>query len=178
VGDLDAPCSFSILTGRPPERRQEFLDVESVDVVELQPGETMIRTKQLRGSPIARHLDQENPMAVDQLMPALMGTDEMELTVADPSVRQTSRPVWFVQEGERLYLLPVRGSDSYWYRIVLKSRTVSLAVGGMRRSARATPITDPAKVWEVVEKFRARYGADQVQTYYSKLDVAVEVSLV
>jgi hypothetical protein len=118
-------------------------------------------------------------MAVDQLTQVLAGTDEIELTVTDQtSGRETSRPVWFVQEGDHIYLLPVRGSDSDWYRIVLKSRRVSLAVGGMRRSARATPITDPAKVREVVDKFRARYGADQVQRYYSKLDVAVEVSLV
>jgi len=29
----------------------------------------------------------------------------------------------------------------------------------------------------VVEKFRAKYGADDVKKYYSKFDVAVEVPL-
>jgi hypothetical protein len=38
-------------------------------------------------------------------------------------------------------------------------------------------VTDPAKVRDVVEKFRAKYGADQVARYYEKLDVAVEVPL-
>jgi hypothetical protein len=32
-------------------------------------------------------------------------------------------------------------------------------------------------VRDVVEKFRDKHGAVQVQTYYSKLDVAVEVPL-
>ena len=30
-------------------------------------------------------------------------------------------PVWFVLEGEKLYLLPVQGSDTQWYRNVLKN---------------------------------------------------------
>jgi hypothetical protein len=32
-------------------------------------------------------------------------------------------------------------------------------------------------VHEVVENFRAKYGPGDVQAYYSKLDVAVEVPL-
>ena len=43
--------------------------------------------------------------------------------------------------------------------------------------AQAIPITDPAKVQEVVEKFRAKYGAEDVKKYYSKFDVAVAVPL-
>jgi len=117
-------------------------------------------------------------MALDQLTHALAATDEIELIVTDQaSGRETSRPVWFVQDGERLYLLPVRGSDSSWYRTVAKNPTIGLVANGTSLRARATPITDPAKVRDVVEKFRAKYGADQIQKYYSKLDVAVEVSL-
>ena len=32
-----------------------------------------------------------------------------------------SNPVWFVLEGEKLYLLPVLGSDTQWYKNVLKN---------------------------------------------------------
>jgi hypothetical protein len=35
----------------------------------------------------------------------------------------------------------------------------------------------PHKVREVVEKFRAKYGTADVQRYYSRFDVAVEVKL-
>ena len=38
-------------------------------------------------------------------------------------------------------------------------------------------LTDARRVRDVVEKFRAKYGADEVEKYYSKLDVAVEVML-
>ena len=55
--------------------------------------------------------------------------------------------------------------------------SIRLAVNDVATGATARPITDPRRVREVVEKFRAKYGADQVKKYYSKLDVAVEVSL-
>jgi len=38
-------------------------------------------------------------------------------------------------------------------------------------------LTDPARVPDVVEKFRAKYGADEVAKYYQKFDVAVAVPL-
>jgi hypothetical protein len=84
--------------------------------------------------------------------------------------------VWFVRQGATLYLLPVAGSDSEWYRNVLKTPAIRLAAGGMDYGAQATPVTDPGKVAEVVDGFRAKYGATDVKAYYPKLDVAVEVS--
>src|SRR6266576_3928806 len=55
---------------------------------------------------------------------ALEGTDEVEITVIGRSSgRKITNPVWFVQEGDELYLLPVRGSDTDWYRNVLKAPT-------------------------------------------------------
>jgi hypothetical protein len=40
-----------------------------------------------------------------------------------------------------------------------------------------TPTSDPAKVEQVLGKFRAKYGARDVEAYYPKQDVAVEVRL-
>jgi len=118
-------------------------------------------------------------MAKAELKKALEGTEEIELTVTGrKSGRKTSRPVWFVREGEKLYLLPVKGSNTEWFKNVLKNPTITVTVNGLKSSAKATPITDPAKVSEVVEKFRAKYGAGNVKKYYSKFDVAVEVPLV
>ena len=108
---------------------------------------------------------------------ALMSTNELELTTTGRmSGRAISHPVGFVRQGEKLYLLPISGADSHWYKNVLKTPTIRLAAGSTKDSARATPITDPAKVREVVEAFRAKYGAGDVQAHYSKLDVAVEVA--
>ena len=85
--------------------------------------------------------------------------------------------MWFVQEGGTLYLLPVTGSDSQWYRSALKTPAITVAVVGVKWNGKATPITDPAKVRDVVEKFRAKYGPDEVAKYYSKFDVAGAVPL-
>jgi len=109
---------------------------------------------------------------------ALKGKDEVEITVTGRrSGRSITNPVWFVREGDKLYLLPGLGSDSDWYRNVLKTPTVRLSVEGSEDSATAKPITDPAEVRDVVDKFGAKYGAGQIQQYYTKLDVAVEIPL-
>jgi len=109
---------------------------------------------------------------------ALTQTDEVELTVTGrASGRQTSRPVWFVQNGDILLLLPVKGSDSTWFKNVLKQPRIRLTVEGVAIDGTARPITDPTRVRDVAEKFRAKYGPDEVKTYYSKFDVAVEVPL-
>lgn len=117
-------------------------------------------------------------MADEQFMRALEASQEVELTVTGrKSGREITNPVWFVQEGDRLYLLPVNGSDSDWYKNVLNEPTIRLAAGGTQLTARATPITDPARVNQVADMFRAKYGSENVERYYPKRDVAVEVPL-
>src|SRR6202043_3456453 len=84
-----------------------------------------------------------------------------------------SIPVWFVLEGEKLYLLPVQGSDTQWYKNVLKNPAIRIDARGAEAQLRAEPITDSAAVKSVIEKFREKYGAGDVKKYYSKFDVAV-----
>ena len=113
-------------------------------------------------------------MAIGQLKRAL---EEVEITVTGRrSGLDRSLLVWFVQEDGKLYLLPLKGTDTEWYRNVLKTPTMRLAAGGAEATATATPTTDPAKVSDVVEKFRAKHGGD-VERYYEKFDAAVEVPL-
>jgi deazaflavin-dependent oxidoreductase (nitroreductase family) len=88
-----------------------------------------------------------------------------------------SIPVWFVSEGETLYLLPVRGSDTQWYRNVLGNRQIRIDARGVEAEFRAMPITGAKAVQSVVEKFREKYGARDVKKYYSKFDVAVVVEV-
>ena len=113
-------------------------------------------------------------MAIAKLKRAL---EEVEITVTGRrSGRDRSLLVWFVQEDDRLFLLPLKGSETEWYRNVLKTPTIRLAAGGAEATATPTPLTDPARVSEVVEKFRTKHGAD-VARYYEKFDAAVEVPL-
>ena len=117
-------------------------------------------------------------MALGEFTTALKDTNEIELTVTGrASGRKISNPVWFIQEAKRLYLLPVKGSDSDWYKNVLKTPTIRLAAKRAEYSAKAVAIRDAATVNGVAEKFRAKYGTGEVKKYYSKFDVCVEVPL-
>lgn len=117
-------------------------------------------------------------MATSEFKKTLASTRELEITVTGrKSGRKISQPVWFVSEGDRLYLLPVKGSDSHWYRNITQTPTMTTAAGGTKLTAKANQITDAGKVKEIADKFRAKYGAPDVKKYYSKFDVAVEISL-
>ena len=107
---------------------------------------------------------------------ALEDTREVEITTTGRKTgRQISLPVWFVLRDDKLYLLPVRGSKSDWYQNLRKTPSIRLAAGEAEHTAPATPVTDPAQVGNVVEAFRGKYGAHDVQAYYPETDVAVEV---
>lgn len=117
-------------------------------------------------------------MALADFSDAEKGVREIELTIIGRKTgREIPRPVWFARHSDELYLLPVTGSDSQWYKNVLSNPMVRLAAGDAEYTARATPVTDPARVAEVVESFRAKYGAGDVAQYYPTPDVAVEVPL-
>jgi deazaflavin-dependent oxidoreductase (nitroreductase family) len=104
----------------------------------------------------------------------LSKSNEITITVTGrKSGRSISIPVWFVAEGDKLYLLPVQGSDTQWYQNVLKNPKIRIDAGGEEVELQGVPITDPKEVSSVVEKFRKKYGAGDVKKYYSKLDVAV-----
>ncbi len=89
-----------------------------------------------------------------------------------------SIPIWFVLESENLYLLPVQGSDTQWYRNVLNNPSIRIDARGVEAEFRAVPITDAKSAKSVMQKFREKYGAKDVKKYYSKFDVAVVVELV
>ena len=93
------------------------------------------------------------------------------------SGRKISIPVWFVAEGDELHLLPVAGSETQWYKNVLKNRVIGIDARGVEAEFRAAPVTGVKAVKDVVEKFREKYGAGDVKKYYSGLDVAVLVKL-
>jgi hypothetical protein len=72
--------------------------------------------------------------------------------------------------------VPVRGSDSDWYKNILKTPAIRLAAEA-QLEATATPTSGTAKVEQVLDKFRAKYGARDVEAYYPKQDAAVQVPL-
>jgi deazaflavin-dependent oxidoreductase (nitroreductase family) len=114
------------------------------------------------------------PARSEALKERLSRYREIKLSVTGRnSGRTISIPVWFVLDGEKLYLLPVAGSDTQWYKNVLKNPSIRIDAKGTEAKFQAVPITDAKAVSSVVEKFRGKYGANDVKKYYSKFDVAV-----
>ncbi len=114
------------------------------------------------------------PKPNDSLKARLARTREIKISVIGrKSGRAISNPVWFVLDEHKLYLLPVKGSNTQWYKNVLKNPSLRISAGGTSAELKAVPITDAKQVASVVEKFRDKYGAGDVKKYYSKLDVAL-----
>ena len=94
------------------------------------------------------------------------------------SGKDIARPVWFVHESNTLYLVPVQGPDTNWYKNFLANQTLKISVsGGEEISARGKSITDSSKVRDIMSKFGSKYGDGDIRRYYPKPEVAVEVPL-
>jgi deazaflavin-dependent oxidoreductase (nitroreductase family) len=118
------------------------------------------------------------PTQKENLKDRLARYRQIKLSVIGRKSGETiSNPVWFVAEGDDLYLLPVHGSDTQWYLNVLKNPQIRIDARGTEAELRAKPITESEAVKSVIEKFREKYGAGDVKKYYSKFDVAVVVEL-
>jgi deazaflavin-dependent oxidoreductase (nitroreductase family) len=119
-----------------------------------------------------------NPTPNNALKDRLSRSREINISVTGrKSGRTITNPVWFVLDGGKVYLLPVKGSDSQWYKNILKNPSIRIKAGGAQGELKVSPITDAKQVSSVVEKFREKYGAGDVKQYYSKFDVAVFAQL-
>jgi deazaflavin-dependent oxidoreductase (nitroreductase family) len=119
------------------------------------------------------------PNLKDNLKEHLSRYRQIKISVIGRKSGKTiSIPVWFVLESGKLYLLPVQGSDTQWYKNVLQNPAIRIDARGAEAGFQAAPITDDKAVKSVVEKFREKYGAKDVKKYYSRFDVAVATELV
>jgi len=75
-----------------------------------------------------------------------------------------------VWDDGKLYLLPVKGSDTPWYKNVLKNPSIRIDAVGAQSQLKVFAVSDATQVKSVVEKFRGKYGASGVNLY-SKLDL-------
>jgi deazaflavin-dependent oxidoreductase (nitroreductase family) len=113
-----------------------------------------------------------------ELKDALRDRDEVELTVTGRrSGEERTTPVWFVQDGERLLLLPIHGTDTNWYRNIAKTPEIRLAADGAELRVTAKTVEEADAVADTVERFGEKYGADRVAEYYPKQNGFVEVPL-
>lgn len=117
-----------------------------------------------------------NPMSRDDVYRKLNKASEIMLSVKGIKTRkQIPRPVWFSFEGNTLYLLPVEGSDTQWYKNVLADPEFKISVDDTEIFTTGKPIADLARVIEIAQKFRSKYGEGNIKKYYPKINVGVEV---
>lgn len=113
------------------------------------------------------------PRQTEKLADRLSRYRQINLTVTGrKSGHAITNPVWFVFEEDKLYLLPVKGSDTQWYKNVLANPKIEIDARGSEARLNAVAITDAKYVSFIVDKFRVKYAGD-VKKYYSKFDVAV-----
>jgi uncharacterized pyridoxamine 5'-phosphate oxidase family protein len=68
-------------------------------------------------------------MSIPELRKALSNSSEIELTVIGrKSAQSISRPVWFVHKSNKLYLLPLNGSKTNWYKNVQENPTIKISI--------------------------------------------------
>ena len=115
-----------------------------------------------------------NQMRNKALRDRLSRYREINITVTGrKSGRTISIPIWFVLEDDTLYLLPVQGSNTQWYKNVVNNPMIRIDAQGAGSEVKVVLVTDAPQVSSVVEKFRDKYGTNDVKKYYSKFDVAV-----
>ena len=117
-------------------------------------------------------------MSKDDIHQKLDGASEITLGVKGrKSGKDIPLPVWFTYENNILYLLPVQGSNTNWYKNMLAGSNLNISVNDEKVTATGKPITDSIGVNEIVNKFKSKYGEGDIKKYYSKLDVAVKLSI-
>jgi hypothetical protein len=114
----------------------------------------------------------------DSIVIALNKDREIELIVKGrKSGKNLPRPVWFVLKGKELLLLPVTGTDSQWYKNILRDPQVKISSNRQSFSGKLRAITEKGQVEEVIKLFRGKYGASDVKRYYPKPNVAASLLL-
>ncbi|WP_376797516.1 nitroreductase/quinone reductase family protein [Thermogemmatispora sp.] len=117
-------------------------------------------------------------MSRQEIRAALERRSEIDITVRGrTSGRPYTYPVWFVIEGDTLYLLPVRGVETGWYKNLRQAPTLEVRAGRRTLTSAVRLIEDQAQVAAISERFRKKYGAHQIQAYYPRIDAAVAVPL-
>ena len=90
-------------------------------------------------------------MAAIEFLEALKSAREIDLTVKR-SGKWTTRPVWFVVDGATIYLLPMYGADTKWYKYATANPEIELSARGKRVRAEAKRVLDAQKLADVIQK--------------------------
>ncbi len=115
-------------------------------------------------------------MAKNDPTSAVKNRREISITVTGRRTgRRITIPVWFVYDRNALWLLPVYGSTTQWYRNLQRDRAITIHIGKEPYHLRARLVKTPAIVKKVIQQFREKYTAAEINRWYTTLDVAAQV---
>ncbi|MCL5067305.1 MAG: hypothetical protein M1368_03000, partial [Thaumarchaeota archaeon] len=72
-------------------------------------------------------------------------------------------------------IVPVKGTDSNWFKNLAKDPSIELAVDDSTISSKASLVRDSNQAKQVIEKLIAKYKSEWSESYYTKRDAFVEV---
>ncbi len=98
---------------------------------------------------------------LDQLVDKTQVAEELWMTTRRPDGGSASYPLWFVHDGQRLYILTARSSSEVWD--VKRDSRVDVAIGAPDGSDRLAMIADVMEeeswVPMMMDLLRKKYGA-------------------
>src|SRR2546427_11083816 len=74
-------------------------------------------------------------------------------------------PVWFVCERNALWLLPVSGAQTQWYRNLQKNRAITIQAGRKQRHFRGRLLKNARCVRNVMRRFREKYTSQEIKRW-------------
>ncbi|HEV2119183.1 MAG TPA: nitroreductase/quinone reductase family protein [Candidatus Bathyarchaeia archaeon] len=117
-------------------------------------------------------------MKSEAILAKLKKEKEIELTVRGrKSGKSLPRPVWFVLRGSDVLLLPVTGTDSQWYKNIVRNPQVKIRADRQTFEGKLSVLTEKRQVNEVIELFNTKYGASDIKKYYPNPNVATALRL-
>lgn len=110
---------------------------------------------------------------------ALKKGEEIRITlVGRKSKNKITTPVWYVFEDDSIFLLPVSGSKTNWFKNVVANPQIDIEIDGMKMSGNCEILTGKKDVEYVIAKFKEKYSEEEIKKWYSVFDVAIRVNLV
>jgi deazaflavin-dependent oxidoreductase (nitroreductase family) len=83
-------------------------------------------------------------------------------TIGRKSGLRRSVTIWFVRDGDRVWLQAGQGGSTDWYRNLLATPRVELDFGSERRRGEAFPVADPAEVARIHARFVDKYWMTRI----------------
>jgi len=98
---------------------------------------------------------------------AVASESTLEITTAGRTSGQArTATIWFVREGDHIYVQSGKDGQTDWYRNALKTPAVTLRIGSVALRGRARPIDDAAEAARVHELFDHKYLRARVMGWF------------